>query len=93
MLGCEVSSMRAVLSSVALASLALQPATSLAEPPEGGVQVRKPKLMVVPESVVNRSAAQPPQFLSTHPGHASRIRDIEANLPKLMPLYDRANAR
>jgi predicted Zn-dependent protease len=33
---------------------------------------------------------QPPQFLSTHPAHASRIRDIEASLPKVMPLYEAA---
>lgn len=36
---------------------------------------------------------QPPQFLSTHPGHANRIREIEANLPKVMPLYERAAAQ
>jgi len=30
---------------------------------------------------------QPPQFLSTHPSHASRIKEIEANLPKVLPLY------
>ncbi|MEO8203381.1 MAG: M48 family metallopeptidase [Betaproteobacteria bacterium] len=34
--------------------------------------------------------SQPPQILSTHPAHASRIRDIEANLPKVMPLYETA---
>jgi Zn-dependent protease with chaperone function len=33
---------------------------------------------------------QPPQFVSTHPSHGSRIRDIEANLPKVLPLYDAA---
>jgi len=33
---------------------------------------------------------QPPQFLSTHPGHGNRIREIEANLPKVMPLYVKA---
>jgi predicted Zn-dependent protease len=32
---------------------------------------------------------QPPQFLSTHPSHESRIREIEANLPKVLPLYRR----
>jgi predicted Zn-dependent protease len=37
--------------------------------------------------------SQPPQFLSTHPGHANRIREIEANLPKVMPLYEKAVAR
>ncbi len=39
------------------------------------------------------SQGQPPQFLSTHPGHANRIREIEANLPKVMPLYEKAKAR
>ncbi|MGI9133280.1 MAG: M48 family metallopeptidase [Rhodoferax sp.] len=37
---------------------------------------------------VNKNA--PPQWLSTHPSGANRIADIEANLPKVMPLYQRA---
>ncbi len=36
------------------------------------------------------SRGEPPQFLSTHPGHANRIREIEANLPKVLPLYEKA---
>ena len=36
-------------------------------------------------------SGQPPQFLSTHPSHESRIREIEANLPKVLPLYRKAN--
>ena len=32
----------------------------------------------------------PPQWLSTHPSGTTRIADIEANLPKVMPLYERA---
>jgi Zn-dependent protease with chaperone function len=36
------------------------------------------------------SKGQPPQFLSTHPGHAQRIGEIERNLPRVMDLY--ANA-
>lgn len=39
-------------------------------------------------SAANKGA--PPQWLSTHPSGASRIADIEANLPKVMPLYERA---
>jgi predicted Zn-dependent protease len=39
------------------------------------------------------SQGQPPQFLSTHPGHGSRIREIEASLPKVMPLYEKAIAK
>jgi predicted Zn-dependent protease len=32
----------------------------------------------------------PPQWLSTHPSGESRIRQIEANLPKVLPLYQQA---
>ena len=39
-------------------------------------------------SAANRGA--PPQWLSTHPSGNSRIAEIEANLPKVMPLYERA---
>ncbi len=31
----------------------------------------------------------PPQWLSTHPSGTTRIADIQANLPKVMPLYER----
>jgi Zn-dependent protease with chaperone function len=34
---------------------------------------------------------QPPQFLSTHPSHENRIKEIEANLPKVLPLYQKQN--
>jgi predicted Zn-dependent protease len=33
----------------------------------------------------------PPQWLSTHPSGPSRIREIEANLPRVLPLYERAD--
>ena len=36
------------------------------------------------------SAGAPPQWLSTHPAGTTRIADIEANLPKVMPLFDKA---
>jgi predicted Zn-dependent protease len=35
------------------------------------------------------SKGAPPQWLSTHPSGATRIADIEANLPKVMPLFKR----
>jgi len=34
----------------------------------------------------------PPQWLSTHPSGSSRIAEIEKNLPRVMPLYERALA-
>ena len=37
------------------------------------------------------SKGAPPQWLSTHPSSASRIAEIQANLPKVMPLYQRAS--
>jgi len=39
-------------------------------------------------SAANKGA--PPQWLSTHPSGSARIKDIEANLPKVNPLYERA---
>jgi predicted Zn-dependent protease len=36
------------------------------------------------------SSAQPPQMLSTHPANATRIRDLEAALPRVLPLYEAA---
>ncbi len=36
------------------------------------------------------SNGAPPQFLSTHPSGPTRIKDIEANLPKVEPLFERA---
>jgi len=36
---------------------------------------------------------QPPQFLSTHPSHETRIKEIEAALPRVLPLYEAAKAR
>jgi predicted Zn-dependent protease len=32
----------------------------------------------------------PPEWLSTHPAGATRIADMERNLPRVMPLYERA---
>ena len=34
----------------------------------------------------------PPQWLSTHPSGKTRIAEIEKNLPRVMPLYERARA-
>jgi predicted Zn-dependent protease len=38
--------------------------------------------------VANKGA--PPEWLSTHPSGNARIAQIEANLPQVLPLYERA---
>jgi predicted Zn-dependent protease len=42
-------------------------------------------------SAANKGA--PPQWLSTHPAGTTRIADMEKNMPKVLPLYERAKTR
>jgi predicted Zn-dependent protease len=35
-------------------------------------------------------SAQPPEFLSTHPSHGTRIAQLEALMPKAVEEYNRA---
>ena len=35
-----------------------------------------------------QSSSSPPEFLSTHPSGQSRIADLEASLPRVLPLYE-----
>ncbi|MCA3237139.1 MAG: M48 family metallopeptidase [Curvibacter sp.] len=45
------------------------------------------------EKMSAASKGAPPQWLSTHPSGKTRIAEIEQNLPKVLPLYERARAR
>jgi Zn-dependent protease with chaperone function len=95
-----LASMRAVLISLLLLLPGLTaPAASFAQDGEAGVQVRKPKLMVVPESMVNRSAAQ--QYLQMKQQAASRgllnrdapqVQRVQAIAQRLIPQGGRFNA-
>lgn len=42
------------------------------------------------QKMLSANRGAPPQFLSTHPSGNTRIKDIEARLPKVEPLYARA---
>jgi predicted Zn-dependent protease len=42
------------------------------------------------EKMTASSGGSPPQWLSTHPKGENRIRDLEANIPKVAGLYERA---
>jgi len=50
-----------------------------------------------PEAAVNvwrkmqtANSGSPPQFLSTHPSHSTRIKDLQALVPVVRPLYENA---
>ena len=45
------------------------------------------------KKMASGNGSAPPQWLSTHPSGNNRIADIEANLPRVMPLYERAKQR
>ena len=42
------------------------------------------------QKMAQAAKGAPPQFMSTHPSGPTRIHDIEVNLPKVKPLYERA---
>lgn len=39
------------------------------------------------------STAEPPEFLSTHPSHGNRIRHLQEQVPKVLPLYLRSECQ
>ncbi len=43
------------------------------------------------QKMMNASKGAPPEFLSTHPAGDTRIRDIQSKLPKVEPLFKRAD--
>jgi predicted Zn-dependent protease len=45
------------------------------------------------EKMNKLGGSQPPQWLSTHPSHASRINDLKGYAEKVMPLYEAARAK
>lgn len=45
------------------------------------------------EKMEAAKSGSPPEWLSTHPSGSSRIEDIQNNLPKVMPLYERARGK
>ena len=45
------------------------------------------------EKMQKAGGSQPPQFLSTHPSHASRLSDLRGYAAKVKPLYDAAREK
>ena len=54
----------------------------------GGYDPRSGVTLWQKMSAANKGA--PPQWLSTHPSGNTRIEEIQANLPKVLPLYERS---
>ncbi|MDD3764328.1 MAG: M48 family metallopeptidase [Nevskiales bacterium] len=44
------------------------------------------------QNMMKASNGAPPELLSTHPSPSTRIQDLNANLPRLMPVYEQARA-
>lgn len=44
------------------------------------------------ENMARAGGGTPPEFLSTHPSPDSRIRDLNNNVPRAMPLYEQAHS-
>lgn len=44
------------------------------------------------QKMAQASNGAPPEFMSTHPSSSSRIASLQAAIPKVMPLYERAKA-
>ncbi|MCI0400735.1 MAG: M48 family metallopeptidase [Gammaproteobacteria bacterium] len=44
-------------------------------------------------NMTNAGGGQPPEFLSTHPSHDTRIHDLEEHIPEAEKLRDQAHAR
>ena len=42
------------------------------------------------QKMAKASEGQPPEFLSTHPSHSTRISELQARIPLVTPLYDKA---
>lgn len=44
------------------------------------------------QNMARAGGGQPPQFLSTHPSHSTRISDLKAHMPEASKLYEQARA-
>ncbi len=42
------------------------------------------------QNMASQSKGQPPEFISTHPSHSTRISDLNSHMPKAMQLYEQA---
>ncbi len=45
------------------------------------------------QKMTTAGGSQPPQWLSTHPSHANRVKDLQGYSAKVMPLYEAARAK
>ena len=58
--------------------------------PRAAVVVWQKMSALAQASAKRGGGGQPPQFLSTHPSNENRIKEIQASLPRVLPLYEAA---
>jgi len=68
----------------------LEPTARAGGDPRAAVSVRQRMSRLSQSSAQGAGRGQAPQFLSTHPSNESRIKEIEANLPEVLPLCKKA---
>ncbi|MNJ60225.1 Metalloprotease LoiP precursor [compost metagenome] len=45
------------------------------------------------QKMAQASNGAPPEFMSTHPSSSTRMSSLQANIPKVMPLYEQARRK
>lgn len=55
--------------------------------------IRPPEAVAFWKRMENAGGGAPPEFLSTHPNHETRVRDLEKWMPEALKAYEDSRGR